>query len=61
MKQLRKSIRLCAAILAVIMVLPMLYGGYSLLRYGTRWRTSQYNTYLKTIKSGVRPARIPRR
>lgn len=58
MKQLRKSIRLCAAILAVIMVLPMLYGGYSLLRYGTRWRTSQYNTYLKTIKSGVTPGNL---
>ena len=40
MKQLRKSIRLCALMLAVLMLLPMGYGAYSLLRYGTRWRTS---------------------
>ena len=53
MKQLRKSIRLCALLLAVLMLLPMGYGAYSLLRYGTRWRTSEYNTYLTSMKSGV--------
>lgn len=53
MKQLRRSIRICAILLAVMMLLPMLYGGYSLLRYGTRWRTSEYNTYLTSLKSGV--------
>ena len=53
MKQLRKAIRLCAALLAALLALPMLYGGYSLLRYGTRWRTSEYNTYLTGQKSGV--------
>ena len=53
MKQLRHAIRLCALLLSVMMVLPMLYGGYSLIRYGTRWRTSEYNTYLTGMKSGV--------
>lgn len=53
MKQLRKSIRVCALILAILMLLPMVYGAYSLLRYGTRWRTSEYNTYLTSMKSRV--------
>lgn len=53
MKQLRHAIRICAVLLAVMMVLPMLYGGYSLIRYGTRWRTSEYNTYLTGMKSDV--------
>ena len=53
MKQLRKAIRLCAVILAVIMLLPMVYGGFSLLRYGTRWRTSEYNTYQTSMKKNV--------
>ena len=53
MKQLRKAIRVCALILAVMMLLPMGYGAYSLIRYGTRWRTSEYNTYLTSMKSGV--------
>lgn len=53
MKQLRKSIRACALILAILVLLPMVYGSYSLIRYGTRWRTSEYNTYLRTMKSSV--------
>ena len=58
MKQLRKAIRVCAVLLAVMMLLPMLYGGYSLLRYGTRWRTSEYNTYQTGMKSSVIAGRI---
>ena len=53
MKQLRKAIRICALALAVMVLLPMGYGAYSLIRYGTRWRTSEYNTYLTSMKSGV--------
>ena len=53
MKQLRKAIRLCAVLLAVMMLLPILYGGYSLARYGRRWRTSEYNTYQTGMKSSV--------
>lgn len=53
MKRLRRSIRICALILTLVMILPMVYGGYSLLRYGTRWRTSEYNTYLPSIKAAV--------
>lgn len=53
MKRLRKSIRVCALLLAFLVILPMFYGAYSLLRYGTRWRTSEYNTYLTSMKSGV--------
>lgn len=53
MKQLRRSIRICALILTIVVLLPMVYAAYSLLRYGTRWRTSEYNTYLRSMKSGV--------
>ena len=53
MKQLRKSIRVIALVLALMVLLPIGYGGYSLIRYGTRWRTSEYNTYLTSMKSGV--------
>ena len=53
MKQLRKAIRVCAVLLAVMILLPILYGGYSLLRYGTRWRTSEYNSYQTGMKSSV--------
>ena len=53
MKRLRRSIRICALVLTLVMILPMVYGGYSLLRYGTRWRTSEYNTYLPSIKSAI--------
>ncbi|MBQ7455454.1 MAG: penicillin-binding protein 2 [Clostridia bacterium] len=53
MKRLRKSLRLCAFILALMMLLPMGYGLYSQLVYGTRWRTSEYNTYLSSMKSSV--------
>ena len=53
MKQLRKSIRIVALVLALIILLPIGYGAYSLIRYGTRWRTSEYNTYLTSMKSGV--------
>ena len=58
MKQLRKSIRVCALVLAIVMLLPMAYGAYSLIRYGTRWRTSEYNTYLVNMKSGVTAGNI---
>ena len=58
MKQLRKSIRVCALLLAVMVLLPMAYGAYSLIRYGTRWRTSEYNSYLTSMKSGVIPGNI---
>ena len=53
MKQLRKSIRICALILALMLLLPLGYGVYSQLVYGTRWRTSEYNTYLTSMKSNV--------
>lgn len=53
MKQLRKAIRLCAFLLALMVLLPIGYGAYSLLRYGTRWRTSEYNTYLTSLKANV--------
>lgn len=53
MKQLRKSIRVVALILALMVLLPIGYGAYSLIRYGTRWRTSEYNTYLTSMKSNV--------
>ena len=53
MKQLRKAIRLCAFLLALMVLVPIVYGTVSLLRYGTRWRTSEYNTYLTSMKSGV--------
>ncbi|MBQ9198168.1 MAG: penicillin-binding protein 2 [Clostridia bacterium] len=53
MKQLRRAIRVCAVLLAILLLLPILYGGYSLLRYGTRWRTSEYNTYQTGMKSSV--------
>ena len=53
MKQLRKSIRVCALILALMVILPLGYGVYSQLVYGTRWRTSEYNTYLTSMKSNV--------
>ncbi len=58
MKQLRRAIRLCALLLAVMILLPMLYAGYSLIRYGTRWRTSEYNTYLTSVKNGVTAGNI---
>lgn len=53
MKQLRKSIRVCALLLAVMVLVPIAYGAYSLVRYGTRWRTSEYNVYWTGMKSDV--------
>ena len=58
MKQLRKAIRVCALILAVMVLVPMVYGAYSLLRYGTRWRTSEYNVYFTSMKHSVIPGNI---
>ena len=58
MKQLRKAIRVCALILAVMVLVPMVYGAYSLLRYGTRWRTSEYNVYFTSMKNSVIPGNI---
>lgn len=53
MKRLRKSIRLMALLLVVMILLPIGYGAYSLMRYGTRWRTSEHNTYLSALKNSV--------
>ena len=53
MKQLRRSMRIVALVLVLLILLPIVYGGYSLIRYGTRWRTSEYNTYLSSLKSEV--------
>ena len=53
MKQLRRGMRFVAFILVLMIMLPIGYGGYSLLRYGTRWRTSEYNTYLSSLKNEV--------
>jgi len=53
MKRLRHSMRIVAFFLVLMILLPILYGGYSLIRYGTRWRTSEYNTYLSSLKSDV--------
>ena len=58
MKQLRRSMRFVAFILVLMILLPIAYGGYSLIRYGTRWRTSQYNTYLISLKNEVIPGDI---
>lgn len=53
MKQLRRSMRIVAFALVLMILLPIGYGAYSLIRYGTRWRTSEYNTYLSTLKNEV--------
>ena len=53
MKQLRRSMRIVAMVLVLMILLPIVYGGYSLIRYGTRWRTSEYNTSLRSLKSQV--------
>ena len=53
MKQLRRSMRFVALILVLMILLPIGYGAYSLIRYGTRWRTSEYNTYLTSLKNEV--------
>ena len=53
MKQLRHGMRIVAFFLVLMILLPIGYGAYSLIRYGTRWRTSEYNTYLRSLKSEV--------
>ena len=53
MKQLRRSMRIIAFVLVLMILLPIGYGAYSLIRYGTRWRTSEYNTYLTSLKNEV--------
>jgi len=53
MKQLRRSMRIVALMLVLMILLPVIYGGYSLIRYGTRWRTSEYNVYLRSLKNEV--------
>lgn len=53
MKQLRRSMRIVAFVLVLMILLPIGYGAYSLIRYGTRWRTSEYNIYLSSLKSEV--------
>lgn len=58
MKQLRKSMRVIALILVLMLLVPIGYGFYSLARYGTRWRTSEYNKYLTSMKSTVTAGEI---
>ncbi|MBR5232355.1 MAG: hypothetical protein IKW00_08960 [Clostridia bacterium] len=58
MKHLRHSMRIVAFFLVLMILLPVGYGGYSLIRYGTRWRTSEYNTYLSSLKNEVIPGNI---
>ena len=53
MKKLRRCIRLIALILTLLLLVPMGYSAYSLVVYGTRWRTSEYNTYLRSQKTAV--------
>ena len=53
MKQLRRSMRIVAFVLVLMILLPIVYGAYSLIRYGTRWRTSEYNIYLSSLKNEV--------
>ena len=53
MKQLRRSMRIVAFFLVLMLLLPIGYGAYSLIRYGTRWKTSEYNVYLRNMKNEV--------
>lgn len=53
MKQLRHGMHIVAFILMLMILLPIGYGAYSLIRYGTRWRTSEYNVALRALKNEV--------
>ena len=58
MKQLRTNIRRIAFGLAALFLLLILYGGYSLSNYGSRWFSTNANSYLRSVKKDVIPGNI---
>ncbi len=58
MKQLRGNIRKIAFFMAMLFVLLIGYGAYSLLTYGNRWFSSSANTYVRQQKKNVTPGDI---
>ena len=53
MKQLRKHIRRCMAVLMMLFVLLSAYGAYTLSTHGNRWFASKQNTFARQKKQGV--------
>ena len=58
MKQLRTNIRRIAFVLAALFLVLILYGGYSLNAYGTRWFSTNANSYLRSVKKNVIPGNV---
>ena len=58
MKQLRTNIRRIAFVLAALFALLILYGGYSLSNYGSRWFSTNANAYLRSVKKDVIPGNV---
>ena len=58
MKQLRTNIRRIAFGLAALFLVLILYGGYSLSNYGSRWFSTNANSYLRGVKKDVIPGNI---
>ncbi len=58
MKQLRQHIRSVGLLLCALFVLLVLYGYYSLTNYGSRWFSTNANTWLRNAKSDVIPGDI---
>ncbi len=58
MKQLRINIRRAAFVLAGLFLVLILYGGYALGNYGSRWFSTNANAYLRSVKNNVIPGDI---
>ena len=58
MKRLRRNIRRIAFLLAGLFAALILYGAYSLSQYGSRWFSTNANSYLRSVKKDVIPGDI---
>ena len=58
MKQLRQYIRRVGLLLCALFAVLVLYGVYSLTNYGSRWFSTNANTWLRSAKQDVVPGDI---
>ena len=58
MKQIRRNILLIGSVLAALFLVLVLYGAYSLSNYGSRWFSTNANSYLRSVKQDVLPGSI---
>lgn len=58
MKLIKQNVRLVALLISLLLISLVVYGGYSVATYGSRWFSSRANTYLRTTKANVTAGNI---